>query len=159
MLKDRDASLELSGLDCVPERIAALDQKLYQRAFCGFTTNIPVEGGSFDVVVGGELIEHIPPSQVEGTLAEFFRVLRLGGRLLLTTPNPDYLKNKARNLSVLMDHSHVTQHFPDCLAFRLRLVGFSRVKLFGSGRVSAYLGQRFPLLSMYGSYLIQADKW
>jgi hypothetical protein len=41
----------------------------------------------------------------------------------------------------------------------MRLIGFSNISIFGSGRVSSYLGQRFPWRSVYGSYLIQGDKW
>lgn len=159
VLKQCDASLDLAGLDCVPERLAVLDKNVYRQVFCGFSTNIPVGDARFDVVVGGEFIEHVPPIQIDGTLAEFFRVLRLRGRLLLTTPNPNYLKNRIKNLSVLLGESHVSQHYPDCLAFRLRLIGFSSIRIFGSGRVSSYLGQRFPFLSVYGSYLIRAEKW
>jgi len=159
VLKECNGLLELTGLDCVPERVAALDRSIYHQGLCGFTTEIPTGTASFDVVAGGEFIEHVPPVQVDGTLAEFFRVLRLKGRLLLTTPNPHYLKNKLKHLSVLLDPSHVSQHYPGCLAHRLRLIGFSNVRVFGSGRVSEYLGQRFPVLSVYGSYLIRADKW
>ena len=111
------------------------------------------------MIVGGEFIEHVPPAQIDQTLTEFFRVLRLKGRLLLTTPNPNYLKNKFKKLSVLQEPSHLSQHYPDALAFRMRLVGFSNIRIYGSGRVSLYLGQRFPLLSVYGSYLIRGDKW
>jgi ubiquinone/menaquinone biosynthesis C-methylase UbiE len=159
VLKACDPAYELTGLDCVPERLAALDKTVYQQVLCGFSSNIPVGNNSFDVIVGGEFIEHVPPSQIDTTLVEFFRVLRLKGRLLLTPPNPDYLKNKLKNLSVLQEESHLTQHYPDALAQRLRLIGFSSIQVFGSGRVSAYLGQRFPWLSVYGSYLIQGDKW
>jgi 2-polyprenyl-3-methyl-5-hydroxy-6-metoxy-1,4-benzoquinol methylase len=158
-LKSCDAGLELTGLDCVPERIAALDKGIFLGGLCAFTTDIPVESGCYDAVVAGEFLEHVPPVQVEATLAEFFRILRLRGRLLLTTPNPNYLKNKFKNLSVLQDRSHQTQHYPDCLAYRLRLAGFSRIKTFGSGKVTRLLGQHFPWLSVYGSYLISGDKW
>lgn len=154
-----DPVYKLTGLDCVPERLATLDKTVYQEAICGFSNKIPSENSCFDVIVGGEFIEHVPPLQVDATLAEFFRVLRLKGRLLLTTPNPDYLKNRLKRLSVLQEKSHVTQHYPNALAFRLRMIGFSRIRIFGSGRVSMYLGQRFPWLSVYGSYLIQGDKW
>jgi 2-polyprenyl-3-methyl-5-hydroxy-6-metoxy-1,4-benzoquinol methylase len=159
VLKTMDASLKITGLDLVPERIAILDRAVYTHAICGSSTAIPAEDGSFDVIVGGELVEHLPPGQVDTTLAEFFRLLRLNGRLLLTTPNPKYLKNRLKHLSVLLGPSHLSQHFADCLSFRMRSVGFSKVKVFGSGRVSRYLGQRFPLLSIYGSYLIRGDKW
>jgi SAM-dependent methyltransferase len=159
ILKTRNAALQITGLDVVPERVAMLDQSVYARTLCGFSTEIPVADGSFDVIVGGEFIEHLVPAQVDATLAEFFRVLRLHGRLLLTTPNPNYLKNKLKHLSVLLEPSHLSQHFPDCLELRMRSIGFSKVKVFGSGRLTRYLGQRFPFLSCYGSYLIRGDKW
>lgn len=159
ILKILNPAFELTGLDCVPERLSALDKTIYQQALCGLSNSLPVENNHFDVVVGGEVIEHVPPSQIDASLAEFFRVLRLKGRLLLTTPNPNYLKNRLKHLSVLLEESHLSQHYPDALAYRLRLTGFSRVRIYGSGRVSLYLGQRFPWLSVYGSYLIQGDKW
>jgi predicted SAM-dependent methyltransferase len=146
-------------LDCVPERVSALDDSVYDQGICAFSTEIPAENASFDAILGGEFIEHVPPTQVDATLAEFFRVLRLHGRLILTTPNPGFLKNKLRKLSVLLEKSHLSQHHPDCLKHRLRATGYSRVRIFGSGRMTQYIGQRFPWLPLYGSYLIQADKW
>jgi hypothetical protein len=77
----------------------------------------------------------------------------------LTTPNPKYLKNRLRNLSVLLEDSHLTQHYPQCLAWRLKTIGFSNVRAYGSGRLTRFLGEYFPILSAYGSYLMQADKW
>jgi SAM-dependent methyltransferase len=159
VLKEMNSGLELVGLDCVPERIQALDRKVYGEAICAFTTELPLEDNSLDAIVAGEFLEHVPPSQIEGTLTEFFRVLRLRGRLVLTTPNPGYLKNRLKNLSVLLEKSHLTQHYPKCLGFRLRSIGFSRVRIRGSGRMIRYVGQHFPLLNVYGSYLLRADKW
>ena len=159
ILKSCDPALELTGMDCVPERLEALDKKIYQHVLCGFSNAIPAADKSFDAVVGGEFIEHVPPAQIDQTLAEFFRILRLKGRLILTTPNPNYLKNKFKHLSVLLERSHLSQHYPDALAWRLRQIGFSNIAIFGSGRVSSYLGQRFPVRSVYGSYLICGDKW
>jgi SAM-dependent methyltransferase len=159
VLKSLDPGLEIVGLDCVPERVEKLDPAVYSKSFCCFGDKIPVSERSLDVIVGGEFIEHVPPVQVDPTLAEFFRVLKLRGRIILTTPNPHYIKNKIKGLSVLTDTSHTTQHYPANLAWRLRHIGFSRVKIFGSGRVSGHLGERIPFLPIYGSYLIQADKW
>lgn len=158
-LKALSKNIKLTGFDCVPERIAKLDRTIYDEAICGFSTKIPLSNDSLDAILGGEFLEHVPPADIDTTLAEFFRVLRLRGRLILTTPNPNYLKNKLKKLSVLLEKSHLTQHYPDCLRQRLRTVGFSNVRVFGSGRVSSYIGQRWPILSLYGSYLIRADKW
>ena len=166
VLKVLSPNLEIIGLDCVPERLAKLDAAIYSQAFCCFGDKIPLADRVLDVIVGGEFIEHVPPLfehvpplSVEPTLAELFRVLKLHGRVILTTPNPNYLKNKLKGLSVLTDISHVTQHYPDILAWRLRQIGFSNVRIFGSGRVSSYLSEKIPCLPIYGSYLIQADKW
>ena len=114
---------------------------------------------SVDAVVAGEFLEHLPPSQVSTTLCEFFRVLKLHGRLILTTPNPYYLKNRIKSLSVLSDPAHMTQHYPEILRHRLLEIGFSNIKIRGSGRVSNLIGTTFPWLGVYGSYLIVAEKW
>lgn len=158
-LKSVAPAIALTGVDCLQERIDALDQSVYQQRVCSFSTRLPFPVGCFDAIVAGEFIEHVPPGDIEATLCEFFRILRLHGRLVMTTPNPNYLKNRLQNLSVLSEPSHLMQHYPDCLRQRLRSVGFSRVRIFGSGRLTRYVGQRFPLLSAYGSYLIRADKW
>jgi len=47
-------------------------------------TRLPFAGGSFDAVVAAEVIEHIP--EVESALGEAARVLRPGGRLVVTVP-------------------------------------------------------------------------
>ncbi|HLH57256.1 MAG TPA: class I SAM-dependent methyltransferase [Verrucomicrobiae bacterium] len=159
VLKQLNPALRLTGLDCVEERIASLDQNVYERRICSFSNQIPVAGDYLDAILGGEFLEHVPPADVDATLAEFFRILRLRGRVILTTPNPNYLKNKLKNQSVLLEKWHVSQHYPDCLRHRLRAVGFSRVRVYGSGRMTRYVGQRLPFLSVYGSFLIQGDKW
>jgi SAM-dependent methyltransferase len=64
---------------------------------------------SFDVVLFGEVFEHLL-NQPLGILREIHRVLRPGGTLLLTTPNPSTLGNAIR---VLLDHHSLwgTQDF------------------------------------------------
>jgi 2-polyprenyl-3-methyl-5-hydroxy-6-metoxy-1,4-benzoquinol methylase len=151
--------LKIDGLDCVQERLGAIADEIYDRRICSFTNAIDLESGSYDAIVAGEFLEHVPPEQVYSTLCEFFRLLSLRGRLMMTTPNPRYLKNRLRNLSVLIDPSHVTQHYPERLGKRLMDIGFSNIAVLGSGRVSRKLGEKFPLLAMYGSYLILATKW
>jgi SAM-dependent methyltransferase len=150
--------LRITGMDCVPERVAALDELVYETKICGFTNAIPLAAESFDAIVAGEFIEHLPPDQVYPTLCEFFRLLRLKGSLLLTTPNPRYLKNKLRGISVL-GGAHISQHYIGNLRRRLRDIGFSGIKIRGSGRVSTVLGERFPFRAVYGSYLAKATKW
>jgi len=155
-LKKIDPSLHISGLDCVSQRLVELPD-CYDEGIYGMSTAIPAEDGRFDVVCAGEFLEHLYPSDVDITLCEFQRVLAVGGRLLLTTPNPHYLKNKIRNSSIY-SVSHLTQHFPSVLKHRLKMHGFSRVRIVGSGKMTRYVGYHFPLLTVYGSYLIFGEK-
>jgi len=158
VMKSLRPNLQVTGLDCVAERIAALDPGIYNSSVCTFTHSISLDSGSLDAIVAGEFIEHVPPDLVFPTLCEFFRLLRLKGLLLLTTPNPNYIKNKLTGKSVL-GGAHVSQHHAINLKRRLEDVGFSRVRIRGSGRVSILIGERFPLRAVYGSYLVEATKW
>ena len=157
VLKQMDKSLQISGLDCVKDRLTRIPEGIYSKTIYGLSTDIPVANNTYDVVVAGEVLEHLYPGDIDETLMEIFRVLKVGGRLLLTTPNPKDIKRKAFGKSVL-GGCHVSQHFHDVLKWRLKLIGFSRVRIYGSGKVSRYLGYRFPFLSLYGSYLATGDK-
>jgi predicted SAM-dependent methyltransferase len=135
-----------------------MPSSVYAERICAFASNLALEPRSVDAVVAGEFIEHVPPEEVDTVLCEIFRILKLRGQLLLTTPNPEYIKNKLKKLSVLIDPSHVSQHYPKSLRNRLMAIGFSDVFITGSGRVTRYLGPHFPL-NLYGSYLCGATKW
>ncbi|NEZ56144.1 class I SAM-dependent methyltransferase [Adonisia turfae] len=157
ILKQCNSLLKIAGLDCVQDRLDRLSKNIYAQTFYGLSTDIPVSDRSFDVVVAGEFIEHLYPNDVDKTLGEFFRVLKIGGRLMLTTPNPEDYKKRLRKESVLGE-AHVSQHFPHALKCKLQMMGYRNIRLFGSGKVTRYLGYYFPIHNIYGSYLIIADK-
>lgn len=154
-LFELDAALRIVGIDVVRDRIERLPSH-YVDGLVARTDHIPVADDSFDAVVAGEVIEHLYSTDLSPTLAEFFRVLRLGGRLLLTTPNPNGAKRRILRESVL-GGPHVSQHFPRTLRMQLRATGFSRVRLRGSGKATRYLHELAPLAA-FGSYLTMADK-
>ena len=151
-------SIKLYGVECVQERIDQIPAGVYEKVFYRLADDIPLNDDSVDVVVAGEIIEHVLPGEVDAVVFELFRILKIGGRLLMTTPNPGYLRNRIMGRSVLGDIGHVSQHHPRAMKLRLLLAGFSRIKLRGSGRARNYLGERFPLLFPYGIYLVSADK-
>ncbi len=157
ILKNLNQELKIFGLDCVKDRLNRLPNRAYEQGIYGVSTNIPCDECKFDVVVAGEFIEHISPLDVDITLAEVFRVLKIGGRFLLTTPNPLDFKKRIRGESVL-GGAHISQHFHDTLRLKLRMIGYSGIKVYGSGKVTRYLGYYFPYLHIYGSYLMMGDK-
>jgi ubiquinone/menaquinone biosynthesis C-methylase UbiE len=156
-LKKIDPSLTLCGLDCVQTRLESLPE-CYSEKIYGLSTDVPIEDRSVDVIAAGEFLQCLYPSDVDRTLCEFQRVLKSRGRLLITIPNPNYIKDKIYNLSIYDHVGQLSQHFPDALRTRLLMHGFSKIKILGSGKVSRYLGWYFPIISAYGSYLIVASK-
>lgn len=157
VLLEANPGLVITGLDCVPERLQQLPQGVYQHTLLCSATSIPMPGESFDAVVAGEFIEHLTPRDATDTLVELHRVLRPGGRLLLTTPNPRYLRNVLLGRSVL-GGAHLSEFTPEAMVELLLSVGFKRVRVVGTGRVSLVLGTRMPWLPLYGSYMAIADK-
>jgi ubiquinone/menaquinone biosynthesis C-methylase UbiE len=155
-LKKLNSHYELTALDCVQSRLDALPD-CYSKAICGLSNAIPAEDRTFDAIVAGEFLEHLYPSDVDPTLCEFQRTLKTGGRLLMTTPNPAYLRLWLTGGTVYTV-AHLTQHWPNLLRHRLRMHGFSYVRVLGSGKASRYIGSYFPIRSLYGSYLIMGDK-
>ena len=98
---------------------------------------LPLEDESFDVVVLGELLEHLPLPQL--TVSEARRVLRPGGRLVGSVPNAYRLKGR---LAFLLgrppepDPTHLHLFSPENL--RRLLAGFDQVQLrFVAGRLTA----------------------
>lgn len=158
VLKRLNHKLKIFGMDCVLERLERIPKEVYEQCIYSLSTHLFAEDRTFDVVLAGEFIEQIYPTDVDKTLTEIFRVLKVGGRLLLTTRNPLYIKKRMRGESVLDNDAHISQHFHDTLSLKLRMIGFASVKVYGSGKVTRYLGYHFPWLNLYGSYLIVADK-
>ena len=119
---DRDALAEAEKLG-IETRWADLDEPL------------PFEEASFDVVVAGELLEHLrDPHRV---VAEVRRVLRPGGTFVASVPNAYRLKNRLRFLLGRKpedDPTHLQMFSAD--EVRSLLAGFDEPRLhFIAGRL------------------------
>lgn len=157
VLKRTAPGLRLIGLDCVPDRIERVPAGVYDDVLCASSMTMPLDDASVDAIVAGEFIEHLSEADVDRALQEFARVLRPGGKLLMTTPNPAYWRFHVTGRSVL-GGAHLSQHRPAKLAARLRRHGFCDVSVYGSGRWSRSLGERFPCRAAYGSYMVSARR-
>lgn len=106
------------GIDVMAEGVTTLQSiGLDVRHVSVLDPSLPdITGTDFDVVVAGELIEHI---EEPGMLFVNARsVLRPGGRLILTTPNPYCLRLIAANLRGLVTENvdHIVYYFPSGIA-------------------------------------------
>jgi 2-polyprenyl-3-methyl-5-hydroxy-6-metoxy-1,4-benzoquinol methylase len=106
------------GVDILAEGVSAVNAAGYDAVAHDLTTGLgPLAGrGPFDVIVAGELLEHVPD------LDMVFRVAAEGlapdGELVLTTPNP-YAPQRVRagQLGIVWENvDHVSYLFPSGIA-------------------------------------------
>ena len=105
---------DILGVDVLEAAVEALRAKGFNVRVCDITRD-PVDG-EFDVMVCGEVIEHL--DNPGGLFEAANRVLAAGGRLVLTTPNPFYMARARDNLRGDCRDSvdHVTLLFPSGIA-------------------------------------------
>ncbi|MDR5638516.1 class I SAM-dependent methyltransferase [Thermosynechococcus sp. PP42] len=80
--------VEMYSLDPSEKAIVRMQQILgmTDRARVGYAQNVPFDSDFFDVVVMSEVLEHLSDDILVCSLKEVFRVLRVGGVLLASTP-------------------------------------------------------------------------
>src|SRR5512133_3609960 len=131
---------------------------------CALAERLPFQNRSFDVVLAQHLIEHLPDPAT--WLAEWRRVLRPGGRVVVVTPNADF-----PDPSLFEDPTHVHLSTPATLKAELEGAGYQVEQLFtlfpylGSGRLAraasirlALLARRVPALASRGRSIVAAAR-
>jgi SAM-dependent methyltransferase len=133
----RYPGVELSGIEIDPaeiERARARGLEPLQHfvnVFDGnvMTARLPYEDASADVVLAGEILEHVVDT--EAFVREINRTLVPGGALVLSTPNIFWAKNRARLLA---------GRYPDALEYRSRYgTDFGHVRVFGPSQLRELL--------------------
>ena len=151
------AKLNLAGCDFAPWLGSAEDMRM-------------VESSSVDCVVSADTIEHIP--DVYAAASELFRVLRIGGRLVINTPNIAFLKKRALLLlgrfpstsqrneglgsDILFDGGHLHYFTYRSLSLLLMRAGFEIDTSIGFGKLGRIHNLYPPLMS--GSVQLVARK-
>ena len=88
---------EVTGLDIDKQALEACRENLkIETKWSDFSLQIPIPTSSFDVVVAGEVIEHLPYPEI--TIAEISRILKPEGLFIGSVPNSYHLKNRLRVL-------------------------------------------------------------
>lgn len=85
------------AFDSCESVIVGLNEKLKSNSYYKggiASANLPTsyEDNFFDVIFFLETIEHIEQSQLETTLKELYRISKVGGIVIITTPNQEDLK-------------------------------------------------------------------
>lgn len=139
------------GLDIAPAGLRAARALLPgSRLVCAdLAAGLPLRSASLDLVILREVIEHV--ANVPLLLAECRRVLRPGGRLVLTTPNRWDARRPVYHLTGRIwsgdaDPTHVSLFDPPGLRRALAAAGFARPRVASGFKPLLRLGgRRLPL--------------
>ncbi len=136
---------KVEGLEREPAQVEAARRRGVSVQALDFGSQpFPCPASSFDVVVAGEILEHV--LDTDHVLGECARVLRPGGALIVTTPNLASFENRLRLLfgryPMWMDidlkgTGHLRYYTPRILKAQLVRHGFT---------VERHLGNWVPLL-------------
>jgi 2-polyprenyl-3-methyl-5-hydroxy-6-metoxy-1,4-benzoquinol methylase len=104
------------GVDILEDDVRLLREKGYNVVACDITSTPEAITDRFDLIICGELIEHL--GSPAGLFEAAARLLVPGGKLIMTTPNPYYLGRVLRHLFNAQRESvdHVTLLFPSGVA-------------------------------------------
>lgn len=99
------------------------DNSIYEVVESDLNKRIPFDDGSFDTVTAGEVLEHLENPSL--ALREIFRVLKSGGKAVITIPNGwlDMIMmffNKSRE--------HIIIFSPNMFKILLTRAGFSNIE-------------------------------
>jgi 2-polyprenyl-3-methyl-5-hydroxy-6-metoxy-1,4-benzoquinol methylase len=119
----------ITGLDVDEKVVEHAKQKYGQGGNCTYSVydglKIPFEAGQFDAVISFQVVEHAPDEQA--FVKEAARVLKPGGKFILTTPN------KATRLLPYekpFNEFHIREYYPHELRELLKQA-FADVSVFG----------------------------
>ncbi len=135
LTREYAAGNEVVGVDADRDALAEAEKIGIETHWADLDQPLPFGDGSFDVVVAGELLEHLrDPRTVVG---EVRRVLRPGGTFVASVPNAYRLKNRLRFLLGRKpedDPTHLQMFAPHDV--RALLAGFDEPRLhFIAGRL------------------------
>jgi SAM-dependent methyltransferase len=118
------------------------------RYVCSVTDMAPVPSRSYNTVLCSEVLEHV--ADPAAALAEIHRILKPGGRLLLTVPFLGRLHEEPK------DYYRFTRHG---LSSLLESATFRVERIEQTGSVASFLGHQASSILVAGTWHIPVVKW
>jgi 2-polyprenyl-3-methyl-5-hydroxy-6-metoxy-1,4-benzoquinol methylase len=122
----------ISGVDISPEQVRVARQVVEQVCQENVLDFLAGHPGSFDCIIGLDIIEHFRKDEVLRFLDSCFAALRPGGRLILQTPNAE---SPWGTLHRYNDFTHEVCFVPNSIRRLLALCGFQKFEAREQGPV------------------------
>ena len=113
---------EVVGMDIDKVALKECEKKLnIKTKWVDFSIQIPLATSSFDVIIAGEVLEHLPCPSI--TVAEVSRILKPNGLFIGSVPNSYHIKNRLRVLKGSLidnDQTHLRAYNVELLKHYLK---------------------------------------
>ena len=124
--KIQSSKLSIHGIDISPVVIKKVKQKLKGDYKIGSIFNIPYPAHSMDIVLALDVLEHLSPNKVFKAYTEIYRVLKIGGDLIISVPINENLEKMFK--SGINPNNHLRVYTPDIISTELKISGFKIIK-------------------------------
>ena len=103
-----DKDCEITVIDFDEDYLSKAKKYSHKQIKHNLETKLPFSDETFDVVVAGEIIEHLKDTRQ--LIQESYRVLKKGGVFVGSTPNADNIRNNLKMLLGIfpdVEHEHI----------------------------------------------------
>lgn len=120
----REAGIAARGVDTNERSVADLKARGFEVALAGVPECFaPVDNGSLGAIVAMHVVEHLPVEALFALFREAARVLRVGGLLMIETPNAESIAVSATDF--WRDPTHIAPRHAAALTVLAREHGFA----------------------------------
>lgn len=115
-------AFDLYGIDISQRAVKRLKRTINGDFKMGSILEIPFTDNFFDVILALEILEHIPPHNTFRAIKELYRVLKVGGNLIVSVPLNEGLEEMYRDR--INPSGHVRVYTPELIKAELKIARF-----------------------------------